>query len=224
MRRLLVAFVFALSACSGTGSTMLSPPAAPAAPQPAGSLSTLASCPPTTPGFHQAASQTCPDVVLRIVSGRTLTASDTQANVRTGTVALLFDADGNFLYAEQQVAALRLQPRYELDVLDTADVDNIAKYQWTLYHQATPPLAPFAVHLASVQQLSGDQVSLPGSVSSYLVADGAGNTLATVTDTMGFPVNFLVPAGRPHPLTLLTFTTSVPQSHCGNCWVTLQHP
>ncbi|HTJ26323.1 MAG TPA: hypothetical protein VMA36_09160 [Candidatus Limnocylindria bacterium] len=227
MRRLLLGLVLALTACGGAGSSAT--PTSPVAPQTVGVLadrsapSPHASCPPSELGFPPAGAPTCPELVLKIVGGRTLTASDTRADGPDGSIALLFDANGNFLNAQQRGTPLRKHPTYELDVLDSANARAVATDEWTLVHQDTPSLAPFAVHLATVKQLSGNHVTVAASVLSYLVTDRAGNAVGTVVDTMGLPVDFTVPAETPLPLTLLTFTTGVPESHCGNCWVTLQH-
>jgi hypothetical protein len=224
MRRPLLGLLFALTACGGTGTST----ATPAAPQTVEALADRsaaphAACPPSTLGFPPAGVPLCPDIVLRIVGGRALTASDTRADGPDGSVALLFDADGNFLKVQQRGTPLHKGARYELDIVSTSNAGSIPKDVWTLFHQDTPQLVPFAVHLATVQQLSGDHVIVASSVPSYLVTDRAGNTLDTVVDTMGLPVDFTAPEGTPLPLTLLTFTTGVPQSHCGNCWVTLAH-
>ena len=220
----LVVATFGLPACGGgsvvapvtTGAAQAA--AAATIPVTAASSAT-AGCPPSTP--DTLTSGNGPEVLLKIVGGGAAARDRGEPNA-AGAVDLYFAADGSFLEARRGDNRPPRGAAMELDVRTVPDVSDLRKYQWALYHQATTPLAPFVLALASVQEIPPSYV-VPATVPSYLVTDGAGNVLNGVANTHGLSVALSYPSSTPRPITLLTFASTTPESHCGNCWEVLWH-
>jgi hypothetical protein len=176
-------------------------------------------CPPTTPGTIAQAN--CPEILLKIVGGRMLTTGEGRSTPPDDGFALLFAADGTFLYDESQAQPLRHGAAMEVDVLTVPAVRNIDQYQWALYHQTAPGHGPFVNRLRSVQEIARTFV-VPGTTPSFFVSNGAGNG-GTVSNTHGSNVPLSFAANTPTPLTLLSFSTQTTESRCGQCWEVLWH-
>jgi hypothetical protein len=180
----------------------------------------VAGCPPSTPGTI--AQSTCPEILIKVVGGRMLTQSDAVSTPPDDGDAILFAADGTFLYAEKHAGRIRRHAAMELDVRTEPSVANIEQYQWALYHQQPSPRhGPFVNRLKSVQEI-GLTFLVPGTTPSYFASDGTGSG-GTVGNTHGFnrPLSFLPNTAL--PITLLMFSTQTTESVCGQCWEVLWH-
>jgi hypothetical protein len=140
--------------------------------------------------------------------------------------ALVFAADGTFLYDDDRPARFRSNAAMELDVVTVPPVRRVESYQWALYGDSSVTRhGPWVLRLRSAQEVGANFV-VPGATPSFFISDGKGTILAGVTNTHGFdiPISRIVQlANAPRPITLLTFTTTTPESVCGQCWEALLH-
>lgn len=226
---LFTALIFA--ACGGGGSSQPPRSALPNAEVRA----QLAATPAATPGFTPIAAAY---VLLEPVSGGPRSPGRLAAPPKNG-FALVFAAQGNFLRALTEPTRLPPDTAYELDVLTTtapggtggpsrgAAQTKIEEAGWTLVGGPQPlgggfTAQPFAVHLASVAELQ-PRATIPflATTPSFFVWNSSGMLLGAFNAPGRFPGAFTVPEGS--PVTVMDTTASWPESHCGNCWLVLQH-
>jgi hypothetical protein len=152
-------------------------------------------------------------------------------------LALAFSANGDFLRALKRAERLPPRTAYELDVLTSPAPGgtgrppgarlNVEEAGWTLLGGPQSLgngqfASPYAVVLASVAQLAPQTITFgSGVLPSFFVWDDRSGALLGAFNAPGrFPGStFVIPA----PATQMVTTQGWPESHCGNCWLVLQH-
>ena len=223
--------VLGLTACGGGGSSGVSGTGSSTVPN-SDARVTLAASPVPTPGFAPVAAAY---VLLQPVSGRAVH-GETQATPPKAGWALTFDEHGDFLGALRYPGSVPVHTAYELDVLavpapggtaGTPEHFEIAQVGWTLSGGPQPlgqgfTAQPYAVHLASVAQLApGAAIPFVPSSPSFFAWNSSGALLGAFNAPGRSPGQYTVPTGS--PITVVDTTASWPESHCGNCWLVLQH-
>jgi hypothetical protein len=226
--------VLGFSACAGTASTGTAGTGSPTVPQSDARVTLAAPTPAPTPGFTALATSY---VLLEPVGGRAVRTRVEAAPPPQGW-ALAFNENGDFLGALKSAELLPERTSFELDVLavpapggtngtasDSHAID-IAQSGWTLSGGPQPlgggfTAQPYAVRLASVAQLAPGATVPFATSPSFFVWNGSGTLLGAFDAPGRLPGQYTVPAGS--PVTVVDTTTSWPESHCGNCWLVLQH-
>jgi hypothetical protein len=224
--------VFAVTACGGAGSTAAAGSGSPTVPN-STARETLAATPSPSPGFTAIAASY---VLLEPVAGRAIQTRVAAAPPPNGW-ALAFTANGDFLLALKRAEPLPERTAYELDVLavpapggtrgtPSAEHIEIGLNGWTLSGGPQPlgggfTAQPYAVRLASVAQLAPG-ATIPFATSpSFFAWNSSGALLGSFNAPGRLPGQYTVPTGS--PVTVMDTTASWPESHCGNCWLVLQH-
>jgi hypothetical protein len=192
--------------------------------------------PTQTPGFQPIAQS----YVSLLVFGGGVRGSGAVANPPQNGYALAFAANGDFLRALRGPERLPMLTAYELDVR-TAPPD-LTLFPLTPYVATIPferqgwilsggkfeiapseTTNPWAVHLKSIRPLplgatiSGQDVPPP---SPFLAWDAnTGQLLGLFFDQGGLDFVYTAPVNA----TVVFSSAGWPQSHCGNCWMILQH-
>lgn len=225
--RFFVALLLAeTTACGGGGGGTVVPTALAGAGLAPASTDRTAGCPPASPGFEPLASlTTCPSTSLFVVGGRAV-AGDNRTRANQTQIALLFDAQGNFLYATDRSDAVRHGSAFELDVrTDPATAPSaLVQDLWTLRLRPNNfPGFAWGLQFRAVFEASGDSVAEPSPWVPYFVYDGNGQMIYA-EEVFLFPQPpFQIPPGTPRPVTVLQFVSSPAQSHCGDCFLVLFH-
>jgi hypothetical protein len=235
--------LLALSACSGGGGnpTTLLPSASTTTTSITDTTITESANrripqPTQTSGFEPVRSSY---VLLQSVGGGSRTAGAFADPPQSGW-ALAFASNGNFLRALRRRERLPVLTTYELDVLTTTP--NLQLYPttpiapnvpferegWILtggrYDISGRGLAftsPWAVHLKSVQAFpKGATISGADLPTPFFAWDNSNGSLLGEFLDQGNP-NFTLTASVDS--TVVFAAQGWPQSHCGNCWMVLQH-
>jgi hypothetical protein len=224
--------VLGFTACGGAGSTAAAGSGSPTVPNSAARESLVAT-PSPTPGFTAIAASY---VLLEPVAGRAIQTRVPAAPPPNGW-ALAFTANGDFLLALKRAEPLPDGTAFELDVLavpapggtggtPSAEHIEIGRNGWTLSGGPQPlgggfTAQPYGVRLASVAQLASG-ATIPFATSpSFFVWNNLGGLVGTFNAPARLPGQYTVPTGS--PVTVMDTTASWPESHCGNCWLVLQH-
>jgi hypothetical protein len=231
----LLALGLAMTGCGGGGGATPSSPGGVTPSASGGTLSADASkkvpgCPPSSPGtYHEGLPGVglplCPEITLQIAGGHMISAADTGSSPPPQGFALVYAADGTFLYADSHASPLRKGAAMEVDVLTVPQTSqHLEDYEWDIFGDHRSSFFVNVLQLRSIQQVDSRYV-IPGATPSYFLLDGNGNNLGPVTNTHGLDVPLTQFATAKPPLTLLTFsnTTAEYQLHCGDCWEVLFH-
>jgi hypothetical protein len=216
----------ALTPAPGTGDTALTAQGAARAPQPT-----------PTPGFFAPVLPSY--ILLEVVGGGARPQSGFASPPRDG-YALAFDANGGLVRALRGPGRFPADAAYELDVLTTQP--NLVQYPLTPYEPNVPFekqgwillggrfdltgqgvafTNPWALRLKSVEQLPQGATIDAGSVPTPFLAwnTSTGALLGDFFDQTFPGLTFTATV----PSTVMFTASGWPQSHCGNCWMILEH-